>query len=76
MASPALYLMDTLQNPKFTRLRLDRLLLKPLPGAPLIQGNMLSRWRGETGVMKLSNIHDFLKGWRQRSFQLNFCVPV
>ena len=42
----------------------------------MIKGNRLGRWRGETGVMKLSDIHAYLKGWRQRSFLLNFYIPV
>ena len=59
IASPALHLLDTILNLKVTWLRLDRLLLEPLPGAPLIQGNMLSRRRGETGVMEMSDLHYF-----------------
>ena len=76
MASLALHLPDTLLNPKVTRLRLDRLLFEPLPRAPLIQGNMLSRQRWETGVMEMSDLLDFFQVWRQRSFLLNFCIPV
>ena len=76
MASPAFHLPETLL-PKVTRLGLDRLLLEPLPGAPLIQGNRLSRWRGETGVLEMSDILlVFLQDWRQRSIVLNFCVPI
>ena len=76
MASPVLHLPDTILNPKVTRLRLDRLLLEPLLRAPLIQGSTLSRRRGETGVRDMSDLHYFFQVWRERSFPLNFIIPV